>query len=90
MEVDGSSYSSFHGVAMFRVGGVAPDGGRPEKNLDISGSEKCILVDPGDGFAIWMMAKAKKKPSDLIGGPDPDPPPGYATVVSFQFGAVTK
>ena len=27
-------------------------GGLPQKNLEISGSEKCILVDPGDGFAM--------------------------------------
>ena len=26
--------------------------GPPAQQIEISGSEKCILVDPGDGFAI--------------------------------------
>ena len=32
--------------------GVTPDEGLPQKMLEISGSEKYILVDPGDGFAM--------------------------------------
>ena len=33
--------------------------GFPRKKIEISGSEKCILVDPGDGFA---MDKKQKTP----------------------------
>ena len=40
--------------------------GLPQKKIEISGSEKCILVDPGDGFA--MDNGESKKPSGLIGG----------------------
>ena len=89
MEVDSSSYSAFHTaqcVAVFRVTmeGVAPDGGTsfqlgvfgglPQKNLEISGSEKCILVDRGDGFA---MDNGERK--NHLRSPDPptlplDPP----------------
>ena len=39
-----------------------------EKN-EISGSEKCILEDPGDGFAMDDGLKVKTlRPSGLIGG----------------------
>ena len=34
-------------------------------------------MDPGDGFA--MDNEKAKKPSGLIGGDPPDPPPGSAT-----------
>ena len=27
-------------------------GGLPQKLFEISGSEKCILMDPGEGFAM--------------------------------------
>ena len=76
LEVNGNSYYSFP-----PIGGVWGDS--PRK---ISGSEKCILVDPGDGFA--MDNGERKNPSALIGKvrtplpPLPDPPPAYATAVN--------
>ena len=64
------------------VGSRGVFGGLPQKKIEISGSEKCILVDPGDGFA--MDNGESKKPSGLIGGSGPpltlplDPPlPAY-------------
>ena len=44
-------------------------GGLPQEKIEILGSEKCILVDPGDGFA--MDNDESKKNPGLIGGPDP-------------------
>ena len=38
------------GVLPSNWGCLGPD--LPYKNAEISGSEKCILVDPGDGFAM--------------------------------------
>ena len=53
-------------------------GGLHQKKIEILGSEKCILVDPGDGFA--MDNGESKKPSGLRGGyGPPDPPPESAT-----------
>ena len=71
MEVDGSTELLLKGAeGVFR--------GLPQKKFEISGFEKCILVDPGDVFA--MDNGESKKPSDLIGGcSPPDPPPGFAT-----------
>ena len=45
MELDGSTELLLKGVE-----GVF--GGLPQKMFEISGSEKCILVDPGDGYAM--------------------------------------
>ena len=57
-------------------------GGLLRNKIEISSSEKCILVDHGDGFA--MDNGESKKPSGLIGGSGPpDPPPGSATVYSI-------
>ena len=56
-------WSKFKGN-FWRGGGVW--GPPREKKIEISGSEKCILVDPGDGFA--MDNRERKKPSGLIGG----------------------
>ena len=41
MEVDGSSKGMKEGVW-----------GHPTEQIEILGSEKCILVDSGDGFAM--------------------------------------
>ena len=38
--------------------------GLPLKNFEISGSEKCILVDPGDGFAMDNGESKKNLRSD--------------------------
>ena len=43
--------------------------GLPQKKIAISGSQKCIVVDPGDGFA---MNNGESK--ILIGGSRPTPP----------------
>ena len=50
------------------------------KNFEISGSEKCILVDPGDGFAIDNGESKNPLRSDT-GSRPPNPPPGSATVL---------
>ena len=44
-------------------------GPSPENVFEISSSEKCILVDPEDGFA--MDNGERKNPSGLIGGSGP-------------------
>ena len=46
-------------------------GGLPQKKIEISGSEKCILVDPGDGFAMDNGESKKPLRSDRGGGPEP-------------------
>ena len=55
--------------------------GPPTEKFEILGSEKCILVDSGDGFAMNNReSKGSKKPvrSDRGSGP-PDPPSVSAT-----------
>ena len=71
MEVDGST-------ELLLKGAEGVFGGLHQKIIEISGSEKCILVDPGDGFA--MDNGESKNPSGLMGGSEPpDPSPGSAT-----------
>ena len=55
-------------------------GGLPQKKIEISGSEKCILVDPGDGFAMDNGESKNPLRSDRGSGP-PDHPPASATVL---------
>ena len=65
MEVDGSSYFTRRdGWGAFSSNWECL-GGLPKKHFEISGSEKCILVDPGDGFAIDNGGS--KNPSGPIG-----------------------
>ena len=53
-------------------------GASHRKKNEILCSEKCILVDSGDGFA--MDNRESKKPQGLMGHPDPpDPSPVSAT-----------
>ena len=39
-------------------------GGLPQKMFEISGSENCILVEPGDGFAMDNVESKKLLRSD--------------------------
>ena len=55
-------------------------GGLPQNIFEISGSEKCIFVDPGDGFTMDNEESKKLLGSDRGSGP-PDPSPGSATVI---------
>ena len=41
-------------------GGGPLQSGVPQKNLEISGSETCIVGDPGVGFAMDIAKLAKK------------------------------
>ena len=63
-EVDGSSKGAKEGVW-----------GSPTEKIEILGSEKCILVDSGDGFAMDNRESKKPLRSDRA----PDPPPVSAT-----------
>ena len=49
-------------------------GGLPRKKFEISGSEKCILVDPGDGFAMDNGESKKPQRSDRGVWTPLDPP----------------
>ena len=70
MELDGSTELLLKGVEGV-FGGLSP-----RKVLRFQ-TEKCILVEPGDGFA--MDNGESKNSSGPIGGPDPSPPHGSAT-----------
>ena len=67
LEVDGSTELSLKGAEVVF-------GGLPQKNFEISGSEKCILVDLGDGFAMDNGESKKILRSDR-GSEPPRPSP---------------
>ena len=58
--------------------------GFSQKKNEILGSEKCILVDFGDGFAMDNRESKKPLRSDRGSGP-PDPPPVSATVTCLVY-----
>ena len=64
-------------------------GGLPQKEIEILGSEKCILVDSVDGFAMDNIESKTPLRSDRRVRTPPDPPPVSATA-SFRSSSLAS